>query len=146
MSIPKSDLIPFTIVTPLINSHTILTEQTRRDTMSNTNTKNVLLIQGVLMSILAGAYKSIAILILCLALIIGITIIKTKFWVITFAAVFTTIWGFIGFEIGYYFNSLGIELILATFFLSLVTGINMVYLSINDYIAPDKLKRSLKDC
>lgn len=110
------------------------------------NNKNFLLMEGILISALAGAYKSFSLIALCMALILGITILKTKFWIIVSTAIFTTIWGLIGFIVGNYFHSLSIELVLATICLSLATGFNMVYLNSNEFNTFEKIKGKSRDC
>lgn len=110
------------------------------------NSKNVLLVEGVLISALAGAYRSFSLIALCVALILGISVLKTKFWVMLFTAIFTTSWGLIGFIFGNYFHSLSIELVLATLCLSLATAFNMVYLCSNEYLTFEKIKGKSRDC
>lgn len=110
------------------------------------NSKNVLLVEGVLISAVAGAFRSFSLIALCLALILGISVLKTKFWVMLFTTIFTTIWGLIGFIVGNYFHNLSIELVLATLCLALATAFNMVYLSSNEYIAFEKIKGKSRDC
>lgn len=110
------------------------------------NSKNVLLVEGVLISALAGANKSFSLIALCMVLILAISVLKTKFWVMLVTAIFTTIWGYIGFIVGDHFHSLSIELVLATICLSLATGFNMVFLNSNDFIALEKIKGKSRDC
>jgi hypothetical protein len=110
------------------------------------NTKNVLFMEGVLISILASAYRSFIALTLCLILVLGITLLRTKFWIMAFTTLLTIIWGLIGFITGYYFHSLSAELILVTICLSLATGIHMVYLNTDDFIALEKKQGKSRDC
>jgi hypothetical protein len=110
------------------------------------NSKNVLLVEGVLISALVGAYKSFSLIALCMLLILGLTVAKTKFWIMLFTTIFTTLWGLIGFFAGNYFHSLSIELVLTTLCLALATGFNMVYLYSNEVTTFDKIRGKSRDC
>ncbi|MDA8226160.1 MAG: hypothetical protein M0T74_00370 [Desulfitobacterium hafniense] len=111
------------------------------------NIKNVILMEGVLISGLIGAYQaSLLVFALCVSLMAMIIIVRTKIWILALTTLFTIIWGMVGFEIGYFLHSLNTEIILATICLSLAAAVHMVFLDTNDFQSLKEKQAYRRDC